>query len=54
MKCRERGLRIPEDISIAGYDGITIAKILEPKTDYALSGYRCDRQNSGREADRSD
>ena len=28
---RERGLRIPEDISIAGYDGITIAKILEPK-----------------------
>ena len=28
---RERGLRIPEDISIAGYDGITIAKILDPK-----------------------
>lgn len=28
---RERGLRIPEDISIAGYDGITISKILEPK-----------------------
>lgn len=28
---RERGLRIPEDISIAGYDGINIAKILEPK-----------------------
>ena len=28
---RERGFRIPEDISIAGYDGITIAKILEPK-----------------------
>ena len=28
---RERGLRIPEDISIAGYDGIAIAKILEPK-----------------------
>ena len=28
---RERRLRIPEDISIAGYDGITIAKILEPK-----------------------
>ena len=31
MKSGERGLRIPEDISIAGYDGITIAKILEPK-----------------------
>lgn len=28
---RERGLRIPDDISVAGYDGITIAKILEPK-----------------------
>lgn len=28
---RERGFRIPEDISIAGYDGINIARILEPK-----------------------
>lgn len=28
---RERGLRIPEDISIAGYDGITLSKILEPR-----------------------
>lgn len=28
---RERGLRIPDDISIAGYDGLTAAKILEPK-----------------------
>ncbi len=28
---REKGLRIPEDISIAGYDGIRIAKVLEPK-----------------------
>ncbi len=28
---RERGLRIPEDISIAGYDGIHIARLLEPK-----------------------
>ena len=28
---RERGLRIPEDISIAGYDGITLASVLEPK-----------------------
>lgn len=25
------GLRIPEDISIAGYDGITLAKMIEPK-----------------------
>lgn len=28
---RERGLSIPENISIAGYDGINIARILEPK-----------------------
>lgn len=28
---RERGLRIPKDISIAGYDGITISQVLEPK-----------------------
>lgn len=28
---RERGLRIPEDVSIAGYDGITLARVLEPK-----------------------
>lgn len=28
---RERGLRIPEDISIAGYDGILAARHLEPR-----------------------
>ena len=28
---RERGLRIPEDISVVGYDGISFAQILEPK-----------------------
>ena len=28
---RERGLSIPEDISVAGYDGIRAAKHLEPK-----------------------
>ena len=27
----EAGIRIPEDISIAGYDGIMVARILEPK-----------------------
>ena len=26
-----RGLRIPDDISIAGYDGLTFARILEPR-----------------------
>jgi len=28
---KEMGLSIPEDISVAGYDGIDIAKVLEPK-----------------------
>lgn len=28
---REKGLRIPEDISVAGYDGITLARVLEPR-----------------------
>lgn len=28
---RERGLRVPDDISMAGYDGIMAARILEPK-----------------------
>ncbi len=28
---KERGLRIPDDISIAGYDGITLSQVLDPK-----------------------
>lgn len=28
---KERGLRIPEDISVAGYDGIYVSQIIEPK-----------------------
>ena len=28
---RERGLKIPDDISVAGYDGITLSQVLEPK-----------------------
>ncbi len=28
---KERGYRIPEDISVAGYDGVYISQILEPK-----------------------
>lgn len=43
---RERGLRIPEDISIAGYDGITISQVLEPK----LTTVRQDTQTIGRRA----
>jgi DNA-binding LacI/PurR family transcriptional regulator len=28
---KEQGLRIPEDISIAGYDGILLSQVLDPK-----------------------
>lgn len=28
---QERGLKIPDDISVAGYDGITISQVLQPK-----------------------
>lgn len=28
---KEQGLRIPEDISIAGYDGIVLSQVLDPK-----------------------
>ena len=28
---KQRGLKIPEDISVAGYDGINLAKVLEPE-----------------------
>ncbi len=32
MNClREKGLQVPEDISIAGYDGISLTRYLEPK-----------------------
>lgn len=30
-RIHERGLRIPEDISVAGYDGTTFSQVLEPK-----------------------
>ena len=41
-----RGLRIPEDISVAGYDGIRIARHIEPK----LTTLRQDTQRIGYEA----
>ncbi len=43
---KAKGLRIPEDISIAGYDGITISQVLSPK----LSTLRQDTQALGRSA----
>ncbi len=41
---KEYGLRIPEDISIAGYDGILLSQILEPK----LTTLKQDTQLMGR------
>lgn len=43
---RERNLKIPEDISIAGFDGIPIAKVLEPK----LTTLEQDTYSIGRKA----
>lgn len=40
---RERGLRIPEDVSIAGYDGINVARHLEPR----LTTIRQDTEQMG-------
>ena len=43
---RSRGLRIPEDISIAGYDGTRVSQMLSPK----LTTIRQDTDKIGREA----
>lgn len=45
---RKKGLRIPEDISIAGYDGISVSQALEPK----LTTVRQDTDRIGKEAAR--
>lgn len=42
------GLRIPDDISIAGYDGIPLSQMLQPK----LTTIRQDTERMGREAAR--
>lgn len=46
---REAGLRVPEDISIAGYDGITISRILTP----SLFTYEQNTEEIGATAARS-
>lgn len=43
---KEKGLRIPEDISVAGYDGLRIGRHIEPK----LTTYRQDTDAIGAEA----
>ena len=47
----ERGLRIPDDISIAGYDGLTFARILGATADNSVSGHRNDWTACRTEAD---
>jgi LacI family transcriptional regulator len=43
---RRNGLRVPDDISVAGYDGISLAQALEPK----LTTIRQDTDRIGSEA----
>jgi LacI family transcriptional regulator/LacI family purine nucleotide synthesis repressor len=43
---KEKGLRIPEDISVAGYDGLRIGRHIEPK----LTTLRQDTEAIGEEA----
>ena len=44
----DMGLRIPQDISVAGYDGIPLAQLLRPKLTTVLQ----DGQEQGRSAGR--
>jgi LacI family transcriptional regulator/LacI family purine nucleotide synthesis repressor len=43
---KSRGLKVPEDVSIVGFDGITIASQIEPR----LTTYKQDTANIGRKA----
>jgi LacI family transcriptional regulator len=45
-ECRARGLRVPEDISIIGFDDLPLAETLNPP----LSTIRQDRNVLGRSA----
>lgn len=45
-KIKDRGLRIPEDISVAGYDGIRIGRHIEPQ----LTTYRQNTEAIGEQA----
>ncbi|MDF2544038.1 MAG: hypothetical protein K0S47_3756 [Herbinix sp.] len=43
---KELGLRIPEDISVVGYDGILLSQVLDPK----LTTYKQDTKSLGKSA----
>ena len=43
---RSKGLSIPNDISVAGYDGQRIARVIEPK----ITTYRQNTEQIGRVA----
>jgi LacI family transcriptional regulator/LacI family purine nucleotide synthesis repressor len=43
---KSRGLKVPDDVSIVGYDGITISSQIEPK----LTTYKQDTANIGKKA----
>ncbi len=49
----EMGLRIPRDISIAGYDGTMISQLLYPKTHNNSPEYRNDWKRSCNKAHRN-
>ena len=42
---RAKGLKIPKDISIAGYDGSRLSQMLSPKHNHK-TGYRSNRKGS--------
>jgi DNA-binding LacI/PurR family transcriptional regulator len=46
VHCRELGLRVPEDISIVGFDDIPLSRYTLPP----LTTIRQDRENLGRSA----
>jgi LacI family transcriptional regulator/LacI family purine nucleotide synthesis repressor len=43
---KSRGLKVPEDVSIVGFDGITISSQIEPR----LTTYKQDTASIGRKA----
>ena len=44
---RERGLRIPEDVSVVGYDGIRLARHIEPTLTTLCQGTKLLGQKAG-------